>query len=118
VPAFWFAQPECRHKFCCVADAVDYESMRWLADLIASPPADNPHAARKERLMMAYQQSTVLQVKKLLKMPDLRARQPSDLLAAMIKWGRRRVFSSVPCSLQAAFGAESMELATMADQLW
>jgi hypothetical protein len=94
-PSLWFARAECRfemmavtserQKFCCVADALNYESMRLVADLIASPPADNPYAALKERLMMAHQLSAVQRVEKLLQMPALGARRPSDLLAAMFE---------------------------------
>jgi hypothetical protein len=48
----WFARTECRfeilnvpgewQKFCCVADALPYETLRLVADLVTSPPPPGP----------------------------------------------------------------------------
>jgi hypothetical protein len=141
-PSLWFARAECRfemmavtserQKFCCVADALNYESMWLVADLIASPPAENPYAALKERLMMAHQLSAVQRVEKLLQMPALGARRPSDMLAAMFEhcpageersiFFRALFLNRLPSELRVLLTgeetAELKELATRADQLW
>jgi hypothetical protein len=41
-----------RQMFCFVTDALPYETMRLVVDLVAAPPADEPYKILKERLMM------------------------------------------------------------------
>jgi hypothetical protein len=141
-PGLWFARAECRFemaaitsertKFCCVSDALNYEATRLVADLIAAPPAINPYTALKERLMLAHQLSPVERAEKLLDIPDLGARRPSDLLAAMFEYCTageensvlfRAIFlKRLPAEVRVLLVAEdttSLEsLATRADKLW
>jgi hypothetical protein len=141
-PGLWFARAECRfemmavtserQKFCCVADALTYESTRLVADLIAAPPTLNPYAALKERLLLAHHMSPIQKAEKLLDMPDLGARRPSDLLAAMYEYcpaGEeqsvlfrsiflKRMLAEVRVLLVGEETLDLKELATRADQLW
>jgi hypothetical protein len=62
-PAMWFARAECRfemlnvagerQRFCCVADALPYETLRLVADLVASPPDHQPYTYSVEGALAA-----------------------------------------------------------------
>jgi hypothetical protein len=94
-PAMWFARAECRfemvglteqrQKFMCVADALPYEVMRLVADLIAAPPAWEPYERLKERLLLAHALTPTQRAEKLFALPPVGDRRPSDLLAAMFE---------------------------------
>jgi hypothetical protein len=62
-----------RQKFCAVVDALNYETTRLVADLIAGPPAVNPYQALKDRLLLAHHLTPVQKAEKLLDMPELGA---------------------------------------------
>jgi hypothetical protein len=141
-PAMWFARVECRfemmgiagerQKFCCVADSLPYESLRLVADLVASPPADRPYSILKDRLLLAHALTPVQKAEKLFAMPQLGDRRPSDLLAAMYEFcppGEENsalfqalFLTRLPPEIRVHVeGAEKMalkELAAKADQLW
>jgi hypothetical protein len=103
-----------------------------VADLVASPPAVAPYQALKDRLLLAHHLTPVQKAEKLLDMPELGARRPSDLLAAMYEYcpaGEedttlfrsiflKRLPAEVRVLLVAEETAELKELATRADQLW
>jgi hypothetical protein len=121
-----------RQKFCAVVDALNYETTRLVADLIAGPPAVNPYQALKDRLLLAHPLTPVQKAEKLLDMPELGARRPTDLLAAMYEncpAGEentmlfrsiflKRMPAEVRVLLIAEETTELKELATRADQLW
>jgi hypothetical protein len=141
-PGLWFARAECRfemmgvasqrQKFCIVTDALPYESMRLVADLVAAPPALEPYAVLKDRLMMAHALSPVQKAEKLFAMPQLGARRPSDLLAAMFEFcpdGEEgsalfkalfltRLPAEVRVHLEMEESMSLKQLAARADQLW
>jgi hypothetical protein len=141
-PGLWFARAECRfemvgmtsqrQKFCVVTDALPYESMRLVADLVAAPPALEPYAVLKDRLMMAHALSPVQKAEKLFAMPQLGARRPSDLLAAMFEFcpdGEEssalfkalfltRLPAEVRVHLEMEESMSLKQLAARADQLW
>jgi hypothetical protein len=141
-PGLWFARADCRfemleirterQKFCAVVDALSYEATRLVADLIAAPPAVNPYQALKERLLLAHHLTPVQRAEKLLDLPELGARRPTDLLAAMYEncpAGEentmlfrsiflKRMPAEVRVLLVAEETTELKELATRADQLW
>jgi hypothetical protein len=141
-PAMWFARVECRfemmgiagerQRFCCVADSLPYESLRLVADLVASPPADRPYSILKDRLLLAHALTPVQKAEKLFAMPQLGDRRPSDLLAAMYEFcppGEENsalfqalFLTRLPPEIRVHVeGAEKMalkELAAKADQLW
>jgi hypothetical protein len=95
-PAMWFARAECRfeimrvagerQKFCCMADALPYEQLRLVADLVASLPEQQPYTVLKERLLLARSMTATQRAEKLFSMPPLGGRLPSDLLTAMFEY--------------------------------
>jgi hypothetical protein len=141
-PAMWFARAECRfemlgvlserQRFCCVADALPYETLRLVADLVATPPEDSPYTVLKERLLLAHAMSATQRAEKLFSLPPLGGRRPSDLLAAMYEYcpageeGSQlfkalfltRLPPEIRVLLEPEEYADLKQLATRADQLW
>jgi hypothetical protein len=78
-PGIWFARAELRFQVCGVnselekfayaADALQYESLRLVTDLVNSPPADRPYQALKERLLLAHQLTPLQKAQKVNAMP-------------------------------------------------
>jgi hypothetical protein len=64
-PGIWFARAELRfetsgvaserQRFAYTVDALPYETLCHVVDLVESPPADEPYTVLKERLMIAHQ---------------------------------------------------------------
>jgi hypothetical protein len=75
-----------RTRFCCVANALPYETLRLVADLVASPPMEQPYMLLKERLLLAHAMTATQRAEKLFSLPSLGGRRPSDLLAAMYEF--------------------------------
>jgi hypothetical protein len=119
-------------RFCCVADSLPYESLRLVADLVASPPAERPYSILKDRLLLAHALTPVQKAEKMFAMPQLGDRRPSGLLAAMYEFcppGEENsalfqtlFLTRLPPEIRVHMeGAEKMalkELAAKADQLW
>jgi hypothetical protein len=94
-PGIWFARAELRFeisgvvnqwlKFAYIVDALPYEALCLVADLVESPPADEPYEVLKGRLLMAHQLSPTQKAIKLMKMPELGDRRPSQLLADLLQ---------------------------------
>jgi hypothetical protein len=94
-PGIWFARAELRfevsqltgerQKFAYMVDALPYESLCLVADLVESPPANFSYTILKERLMMSHQLSPVQRAMKLMDLPDLGDRRPSQLLADFLQ---------------------------------
>jgi hypothetical protein len=138
----WFSRAECRfeltgitssrQKFCCVADALPYEAMRLVADLIASPPALDPYGRLKERLLLAHELTPTQRAEKLFALPPVGNRRPSDLLAEMYEHcpeGEERSVlfkahfltrlpAEIRVHLETVEGISLKQLAMRADQLW
>jgi hypothetical protein len=141
-PAMWFSRAECRfemlgvlserQRFCCVADALPYETLRLVADLVATPPEDSPYSVLKERLLLAHAMTATQRAEKLFSLPPLGGRRPSDLLAAMYEFcpageERSQLFKAlfltrlppeIRVLLEPEEYADLKQLATRADQLW
>jgi hypothetical protein len=141
-PAMWFARAECRfemvgiasqrQRFMCVADALPYEIMRLVADLVAAPPADQPYERLKERLLLAHALTPTQRAEKLFGLPPVGDRRPSDLLAAMFEHcpaGEEstalfralfltRLPPEIRVHLETAEEVSLKQLALRADQLW
>jgi hypothetical protein len=121
-----------RQKFCCVADALPYETLRLVADLVASPPDQQPYATLKERLLLADAMTATQRAEKLFSLPALGSRRPSDLLAAMYEYcpaGEEtselfkalfltRLPPEIRVLLEPGEFTGLKQLATKADQLW
>jgi hypothetical protein len=141
-PAMWFARAECRFemlniagertRFCCVADAMPYETLRLVADLVASPPMEQPYTLLKERLLLAHAMTATQRAEKLFSLPSLGGRRPSDLLAAMYEFcppGEEttelfkalfltRLPPEIRVLLEPREHKDLKQMATKADQLW
>jgi hypothetical protein len=86
-PGIWFARAELwfevggvvseRQQFAFTVDALPYEALCLLADLVEVPPADQPYTVLKDRLLMAHQLMPVEKAVKLMAAPDLGDRRPS-----------------------------------------
>ncbi len=95
-PAMWFARAQFRmevagisaerDKFAYTVDALPYESLRLVHDLLMAPLVDRPFTVLKERLLLATQLTPVQMADRLMKMPDLGDRRPSQMLAAMLEY--------------------------------
>ena len=141
-PAIWFARAELRfevsgimserERFAHAVNALSQEATRLVTDLITAPPADRPYTALKERLLLSHQLSPVQKAAKILNMPPLGDRRPSQLLADLLEFcpaGEentaffRAIFvQRLPSDMQALLdGLEEgdlKELAQKADKLW
>lgn len=93
-PAIWFARAELQfnifgvsdeqQRFALTANALSYDAIQLVADLVTMPPAVNPYQAIKERLLLAHQLTPVQRAGRVMDEPDLGDRRPSQLLAALL----------------------------------
>ena len=111
-PILWFARSEFnfevagviteREKFIHTANALPYNALTLVANLATQPRAVQPFQRLKEHLLLSHQLTTVQMAEKILDMPELSDRRPSQLLAAMMEFcpegerGRSTPLSSVP----------------------
>ena len=95
-PVLWFARAEFnfevagviteREKFMHAANALSYDALTLVADLVTQPPALQPYQRLKERLLISHQLTVVQMAEKIYEMPELGNRRPSQLLAAMMEF--------------------------------
>ena len=69
-----------------IANALPYDSLTLVLDLVISPPAVDPYASIKDRLLISHKMTSVQIAEKVLDMPSLGDRRPSQLLAAMLEF--------------------------------
>jgi hypothetical protein len=91
----WFVQAECIFasrritssfdKYCLLVGALPHESLRLIMDLARAPPAVDPYEAVKARLMQSHELTEFQRVEKIMSMPPLGSRRPSQLMAAMLE---------------------------------
>jgi hypothetical protein len=141
-PGIWFARAELRfetsnvsserQRFAYTVDALPYETLCHVVDLVEAPPAAQPYTILKERLLLAHQLTPVEKAIKLMELPALGDRRPSQLLADLLQacppgeqqtaFFRGAFISRLPAELQAHLTgidtANLKELAQRADQLW
>ena len=141
-PGIWFARAELRcgicgvtsdtEKFAFTADALPYESLRMVADLITAPPGVHSYIALKERLLLSHNLTPLQKAKKVSEHPALGDRRPSQLLAALLEYCpegeentalfRAAFVHRLPTEIQVLLdGIETgdlKQLAMKADQLW
>jgi hypothetical protein len=140
-PGIWFARAELRFEtsgvvadrqmFAYVVDALPYESLCLVADLVETPPMFDAYNILKERLLMSHQLTPVQKAAKLMALPDLGTRRPSQLLADLLQlcppgeqntaFFRASFLQRLPASIQVHLAHTdtlgSKELAQRADQL-
>jgi hypothetical protein len=141
-PVLWFSQAECVfatrglvdqfQRYCHVVAMLPHESLRLVADLVEQPPEENPYNMIKQRLVSSHQMSKYQRAEKLLAMPALGARKPSELMAAMLEVCPRgeektTLFATMflqrlPRELRVLLARvdhqDPKELAERADELW
>jgi hypothetical protein len=141
-PGIWFARAELRFEISGIAserlrfghtvDALPYESLCLVADLVEHLPAVEPYRILKERLLMAHQLSPVQKAVKLMDSPALGDRRPSQLLADLLQLCpageqstaffrgsfMKRLPSEIQVHLSQCETTNLKELAQRADQLW
>jgi hypothetical protein len=93
-PELWFAQVNCIFatrgmtgsfdRFCHAVAALQHDSLLLIADILRSPPED-PFAALQARLLASHRLTDYQRAEKLVAMPALGARRPSQLMAAMLE---------------------------------
>jgi hypothetical protein len=140
-PGIWFARAELRfevsnviaerQKFAYTVDALPYESLCLVADLVESPPEVAPYSILKDRLLMSHQLSPVQKAMKLMALPELGNRRPSQMLADLLQvcppgehataFFRASFLQRLPADIQVhlaqADTVDLKELAQRADQL-
>ncbi len=95
-PDMWFCRAEFRFevagitaerdKFAHVVDALSYEALKLVKDLMMAPPAVNPYSTLKDRILLATKLTPVQMAMKLMAAPDMGDRRPSHLLAALMEF--------------------------------
>ena len=95
-PVLWFARAEFnfevagvvteREQFMHTANALPYDALTLVADLVTQPPVVQPYQRLKERLLLSHQLTAVQMAEKIYDMPELGDRRPSQLLAAMMEF--------------------------------
>jgi hypothetical protein len=94
-PQLWFSQTECRFvahgvvdefaRYCLVVGALPHDSLRWVADIVESPPPENPYTVIKQRLLGAHLMTDYQRAEKLYLSPAIGDRKPSEMMAAMLE---------------------------------
>ncbi len=141
-PQIWFARAELqfevhnvsdeRQRFAYAANALSYDTVRLVADLITVPPLVSPYTVLKERLLLSTQLTPVQQAEKILDFALLGDRRPSQLLAEMFEYCPRgeehtaffrasflrRLPADIRVLLHGLDNEPLKDLAVRADQLW
>ena len=66
-----------RQKFMYTANALPYDALMLVSDLVTSPPALQPYTMLKEHLLVSYKLTAVQMAEKVLDLPSLGDRRPS-----------------------------------------
>jgi len=95
-PQLWFCRAEFRfevvgvtsqrEKFAHVVEALPYDSLKIVKDLLVSPPTYQPYQALKDRLLLATQLTPIQMAEKLMKEASLGDRRPSQMLASLLEF--------------------------------
>jgi len=141
-PDLWFCRAEFRfevvgivaerEKFAHVAEALNYDSLKMVKDLMVSLPLFQPYQALKARLLLATQLTPIQMTEKLMKAGDLGDRRPSQLLASLLEFcppGEEntslfrasylmRLPSEIRSHLDGCEDGDLKELAAKADRHW
>ena len=85
-PVLWFSRAEFnfevsgvveeRQKFMYTTNALPYDALTLVADLVTAPPAVNPYQALKDRLLISHKLTAVQMADKILDKPSLGDRRP------------------------------------------
>jgi len=141
-PDMWFCRAEFRFevasisgerdRFAHVVDALSYEALKLVKDLLMAPPVDRPYTKLKERILLATQLTPVQMAIKLMAAPEMGDRRPTSLLASLMEhcppgeentaFFRAAFIVRLPADIRAHLdGLETgdlKELAAKADRHW
>ncbi len=94
-PQLWFSQTECRFtahgvvdefaRYCLVVGALPHDSLRRVADIVESPPPENPYTIIKQRLLGAHLMTDYQRAERLYLSPAIGDRKPSEMMVAMLE---------------------------------
>jgi hypothetical protein len=118
-------------KFCRTVAALQHDALLIVADILRSPPED-PFAALQAWLLTSHRLTDYQRAEKLVAMPALGARRPSQLLAAMLEMcpagdDKSKIFPALflqrlPPQLRVLLTKDDLTdlvaLAEHADELW
>ena len=82
----WFYRVE-RDKFAHVVDALSYDELTLVKDLMMAPPAVNPYSTLKDLILLAMQLTPVQMAMKLMAAPDMGDKRLSHLHGVLPTWG-------------------------------
>ena len=95
-PVLWFSRAEFNfevagvveqwQKFMYTVNALPYDALTLVADLVTAPPAVDPYTALKDQLLISHKLTAVQMADKILDMLSLGDRRPSQLLAVMLEY--------------------------------
>ena len=95
-PELWFCRAEFRFEvagvygeremFAHVVEALTYDALKLVKDLMLSPPHYQPYQALKARLLLATQLTPIQMAERMMKEADLGDRRPSQLLASLLEF--------------------------------
>jgi len=93
--AAWFALAESRFhmrhiydewsRYHHVVSSPAKESLRFVLDLVTSPPEDDPYTTLKEMLLCSHMLTDYQRIEQLLALDGLGSKKPSELLAHMLE---------------------------------
>jgi hypothetical protein len=72
-------------RYCLVVGALPHDSLRRVADIVETPPVDNPYTVIKQRLLGAHQMTDYQRAERLYLSPPIGDRKPSEMMAAMLE---------------------------------
>ena len=75
-----------QEMFAHAVNALSQDATRLVTDLITNAPLHHPYTALKERLLIAHQLSPIQKAAKILSMPVIGDRRPSQLLADLLEY--------------------------------
>jgi hypothetical protein len=92
---FWPQEPQLRFaahgvadeftRYCLVVGALPHDSLRCVADIVESPPQENPYTIIKQWLLGAHLMTDYQRVEKLYLSPAIGDKKPSEIMAAMLE---------------------------------
>jgi hypothetical protein len=94
-PQLWFSQTECRFaahgvadefaRYCLAVGVLPHNSLWRVADIMESPPQENPYTIIKQPLLGVHLMTDYQRAEKLYLSPAIGNRKPSEMMAAMLE---------------------------------
>jgi len=99
----YFGEHDSRSKYHRVLMAMPESALKTVSDIVANPPSIEPYECLKDRLLASVRVSDYQKADKLMAMPSLGDRRPSEMMAAMLDqcpkgWSHENLRYSCTCS--------------------